>query len=170
MHTRRDRLFRHILAVAIAIAVASAPADAQDLGEGSQSYVNDFSRPGQATILVNVWGSAGQPGLWRVEKDVDLVDFLSVVGVPGIGTEDPGTRSTAYIAIYRTINGQRQEAYRRKVADILEDGATYPTLQSGDVVSVEVKRRRKIGLRTISSLVGTASSITLLILRFTDAN
>ena len=134
---------------------------------GAQSYVNDFSRPGQATMLVNVWGSAGQPGLWRVEKNVDLIDFLSVVGVPGIGLEEPGTRSTAYATIYRTVNGERREVFRQKIERLLQDGARYPTLADNDVLAIEIKRRRTIGLQVVSTIIGTASSITLLVLQLT---
>jgi hypothetical protein len=164
--------FCFVLFIVITTVVVVPTAASQDvpssLGGAQQGYVNDFSRPGQATILVNVWGNASKPGLWRVERTIDLIDFLSVVGVPGIGMEEPGMRSTTYIAIYRTVNGARRQTYREKVDDLLSDGAAYPTLGNNDIVSVEVERRRSVGLQLVGTVVGTASSITLLILRLSS--
>ena len=147
-------------------ASAQEPTGASDTGISTQ--VNTFARPGQATMLVNVWGSAGSPGIWRVERTVDLIDFLSVVEVPGIGLDEVGTRSTTYVVIYRTLRGERREAFRQKVKDLLQVGASYPNLQPNDVLSIEVKRRRKIGMQLISSIVGTTSSVILLVLRLSE--
>ena len=88
--------------------------------------------------------------------------------MPGVGLDEVGTRSKTYIVIYRTIGGERREAFRRNVKDLLQEGANYPRLQPNDVLSIEVKRRRKIGFQVISSIVGTTSSIILLVLRLTE--
>jgi len=132
---------------------------------GISTQVNTFARPGQATMLVNVWGSAGSPGIWRIERNVDLIDFLSVVQVPGIGLDEAGTRSKTYVVIYRTVGGERREVFRRRVKDLLQEGASYPGLQPNDVLSIEVEQRREIGLQVVSGIIGTASSLTLLFLR-----
>jgi hypothetical protein len=154
------------------IVLNSNPASAQEptgaSGTGISTQINTFARPGQATMLVNVWGGVGTPGIWRVERTVDLIDLLSVVGVPGIGLEEVGTRSKTYVVIYRTIGGERREAFRRNVKDLLQDGISYPSLQANDVLSIEVERRRRIGLQAISSVVGTTSSIILLVLRLSE--
>ena len=118
-------------------------------------------------MIVNVWGSASNPGLWRVERNVDLVDFLSVVGVPGVGDRQPGVRTRTYVAIYRSVNAQRRNVYRERVESILEDGAQYPELQENDILAIEVEESNRIGLQLVSSIIGTASSITLLVLRLT---
>jgi len=136
--------------------------------DGDNGLVQEFARPGRATMIVNVWGSARSPGLWRVERDVDLVDFLSVIGIPGVGDRQPGVRTRTYVAIYRSVNAQRRNVYRERVEAILEDGAQYPALQENDILAIEVEERNRIGFRLISSIVGTASSITLLIIRLTS--
>lgn len=168
-------LYRYLVWLAIfsfagSLALCSSVAHAQDVGMrpgGAASYLNDYSRPGEATIIINVWGSAGQPGLWRVERDVDLIDLLSVIGVPAVGSNSAGTRSKEFVAIYRIVNGERREVYRRRLKTLLEDGESYPSLQNKDVLAIEVEQRRRIGLTTFSTLVGTASSLTLLILNLT---
>ncbi|PEN12829.1 hypothetical protein CRI94_12555 [Longibacter salinarum] len=137
-------------------------------GSGStptDANIQTYARPGEATMIVNVWGEANRPGIWRVERDVDLVEFLSVVQVPGIGLDQIGQRSTPYVVIYRSVGGERKQIYREKIEDILEEGSSYPDLQNNDILAIEVKRRRTIGLRMISTLIGTASSLTLLVLR-----
>ena len=136
--------------------------------DGDNGLVQEFARPGRATMIVNVWGSARSPGLWRVERDVDLVDFLSVIGIPGVGDRQPGVRTRTYVAIYRSVNAQRRNVYRERVEAILEDGAQYPALQENDILAIEVEERNRIGLQLVSSIVGTASSITLLVLRLTN--
>jgi len=165
------RFFRSVILGSL-IVLCPLPASAQEpIGAsdtGINTLVNTFARPGQATMLINVWGSAGSPGIWRVERTVDLIDFLSVIEVPGIGIDEVGTRSTTYVVIYRSNGGERREAFRRKVKDLLREGVRYPKLQQNDILSIEVDRRRKIGLQLVSSIVGTASSLTLLILNITS--
>jgi hypothetical protein len=133
-----------------------------------RTQINTYARPGAATMVVNVWGSVGQPGLWRVERDVDLVEFLSVVGVPGVGQDNPGTREKNIITLYRVQRGERQEVYRKDVDAILADGAGYPSLQEGDILAITAQKRKTLGFQFFSTVVGTASSLTLLILRLTE--
>ena len=135
--------------------------------DGSDSFVFDFSRPGEATILVNVWGNVGRAGLWRVEREVDLVEFLSVVEVPGVGTNRIGTRARNVVTVYRQRNGERRIVYQKNLEDILEDGARYPQLRDRDVLEIETTQRQRIGFRLVSTIVSTVSSTASLILLLT---
>jgi hypothetical protein len=114
-----------------------------------------------------VWGAVNQPGLWRIEQKTDLVQFLSVVGVPAIGRDEAGVRIKVMISLYRTVQGTRRQVYTRDVEEILAEGAEYPILENGDILEVETIERRSIGLRFVSTLIGTASSLTSLILLLT---
>lgn len=148
-----------LLPLHVAVAQQSPPPDL----DRSQRVVQEFARPGEATVLLNVWGSVNRPGLWRVKREADLVELLSVVGVQGVGRNDAGTHSKTIVSVYRNIDGRRRQVYRRNVKDILAEGATYPTLMDRDVLEVETIRRRSIGFQTISTIVGTASSLASLI-------
>lgn len=159
---------RYLLPLLVIGLFATTPASAQQappLSERGNSQIQYYARPGVPTITVNVWGSVGQPGLWRVEPDVDLVEFLSVVRVPGLGLDEPGTREENFVTIYRTVDGERKEIYKKELNAILEDGASYPKLEEKDVVAVTQKRRRSLGVQFFASVAGAASSIALLVLQ-----
>lgn len=137
--------------------------------EESESFVKEYARPGRATMLINVWGNTAAPGLWRVEKSIDLISFLTLVGISGVGDRDRRVRTNTYITIYRsTASGERRQTYRQRVERILDSGASQPQLQDGDILSVEVEERSRVGLQLLSTIVGTASSITLLVLRLSS--
>lgn len=172
MSTHRRRLLR-VVSTLLLLVCLSSPAFGQGVPTGSAStgdpFINTFATPGVATITVNVWGSVARPGLWRIEKGADLVEFLSVTGLAsGAQNQRPGTRTKTYVAIYRTINGERRQVYRSDIEDILEDGNSYPVLQDDDVLGVQSIQRRSLGFQTVSLIVSTASSLaslTFLLLR-----
>ena len=147
---------------------ATEPLRGQDLSLPEQSYVNEFARPGQPTMTLYLWGSVGTTGIWRVERDVDLIQLLSAAQVPGIGQEQMDVRQRISLRVFRSGSGDRREVYSQRLNDILEEGAAYPDLQNGDVLLVETSQRRRIfSFQFISTIVGTASSLALLVLRLT---
>jgi len=131
------------------------------------TFVKNFARPGQPTMIVYLWGNVAQAGLWRVEPNVDLIELLTAAQVPGVGTRTPGIRQNIFVNVYRSTNS-RQRIYRRDITKLLEEAAEYPTLQPQDIVEIEIRERRSFGLRTVSAIIGTISSITLLALRLTS--
>ena len=132
-----------------------------------QPFVNTFARPGQPTIRVYILGSVGATGIWRIERQTDLVELLSAARVAGIGQDQPDYNQRVNLRIYRTNADDRRKIYDEQLSDILAEGTTYPPFQEGDVLEVETERRRTIGLALISQVIGAASSVTLLILRLT---
>jgi len=166
-HTVMSIHGKHLLCILfttllLLVSSVSAPAQMPSADIDGDPYINVFAAPGAATVTVNVWGAVSRPGLWRVEKGVDLIKFLSVTGLAGIGQTRPGTRTKTFVSIYRNIDGVRREVYRSDVEDILGDGATYPVLEDDDVLGVETIQRRSLGFQTASLVVGTASSLASL--------
>jgi hypothetical protein len=141
------------------------PAASAQVVPSEAGFVSDFARPGEPTMVIYLWGNISQGGLWRVERDVDLIELLSAAQVPGVGTISPGVRQRIHVNIYRTVDGDRQRVYREEISQLLEEGAEYPSLSSRDIVEIEIRTRQRIGLGTISTVIGTLSSITLLTLR-----
>jgi hypothetical protein len=155
--------------LALSTGFSLSPVHAQGTGAlgDADTFVFEYARPGEATILVNVWGNVARAGLWRVERDVDLVEFLSVVEVPGVGTNRIGTRSRNVVTVYRQREGERTVVYRRNLEDILEDGVQYPRLENRDVLEIETTQRQRIGFRLVSTIISTVSSTASLILLLT---
>jgi hypothetical protein len=158
-----------ILAVSLLL-FAPASAHAQPTTGGAEGIVTDFSRPGQPSMIIYLWGGVSRPGLWRVERDVDLVQLLTAAGVPSIGTDPAGTRRRTFIRVYRTSGDNRTEVFEQRVDRLLAEGSTYPPLQAEDIVEVQVKERRAVGIQLIGTLVSTASAVTLLVLRLTSGS
>jgi len=132
--------------------------------------VIDFSRPGQPSMTVYLWGGVGRAGLWRVERNVDLVQLLSAAQVPSIGTDRSGIRRRTSVNVYRLVNDKRRQIYSVRVDDLLKDGASYPQLQPEDVVEVKVRERRSVGIALIGTIISTASTVTLLALRLASGS
>lgn len=131
---------------------------------------NRFARPGMPTNEVWVWGEVSQPGIWRVERGADLVQFLSHLRVPGALQQQPERVNRFTLRIYRGAPQDREEIYSIRLDDLLERGDEYPELQDGDIIAVELRQRRsrlriaQLAVSTISS----AASLTLLFLRLRD--
>ena len=133
-----------------------------------QRFINEFTRPGRPTMTVSLWGSVAYPGVWNVERDVDLIDLLSAAQIPGAGVVEPDVRQQAVIKLYRPVNGERREIYRADLEQLLGEGQSYPTLANGDIVEVVLVRRRRVGFQFVTQIVGTSATLTLLVLRITQ--
>jgi hypothetical protein len=137
----------------------------QDLQLPEQSYVNEFARPGQPTMTLYLWGSVGTTGIWRVERDVDLIQLLSVAQVPGIGASQQNVRQNFILHIYREIDGERTQIYEEEIQNLIGGGArSVPSLQDGDILAVETQTRQRISLNLIFTTLRTVSSFLSLYL------
>jgi hypothetical protein len=140
-------------------------AQAQNLPLPEQSYVNEFARPGQPTMTLYLWGSVGTTGIWRVERDVDLIQLLSVAGVPGVGTSERDVRRRFILHIYRDEGGERREVYAEEVENLIGGGAApVPPLQDGDILAIETRERRRISVNLVFTTLRTVSSFLSLYL------
>jgi len=136
------------------------------LGGGSSSFEFEFYRPGRPTMIVYIWGAVGQPGIWRVERGVDLIPLLSAARVPGVGTSPQGVRQHYLVRIFRDTGGGRREIYQERLEKLVRGGARpYPPLQEGDILVVEMRQRTRFGWRTAFEITRTiAQMLTLYLL------
>ena len=134
-----------------------------------EEMTQTYARPGIPTQTVYLWGDVSTAGVWRVERNIDLVELLSAARLTGIGQGNPGYRQRTVIQIYRRSGTSGHTlVYEATAEELLAPEATYPGLEDQDVVEVETRTRRKIGFQLVSSIIGTAASLTLLVLRLTD--
>ena len=131
---------------------------------------NRFARPGVPTNEVWVWGEVSQPGIWRVERGVDLVQFLSHLRVVGVGQEQAERVRRFTVKIYRGQPRDRSLIYEVRLDELLEQGGDYPDLEEGDILAVEVEERRtRLRIfRTVVGAIGSGASLALLFLRIFD--
>lgn len=161
----RSALSRSILFAVGLLLVSAYPAQAQvPLGEENR-FAFEFARPGRSTMTIYVWGSVGSPGIWQVERDVDLIALLSAARVPGIGQEEAETRQEVILSVYRGAEGQRQQVFEANLEDMVAEGAAYPSLQGEDILVVRTERKTRFSFRALSQYVGTLSTLVLLFLR-----
>ena len=155
-----------VFAPTLLLSLATAlPLKAQDLPLPEQSYINEFARPGQPTMTLYLWGSVGTTGIWRVERDVDLIQLLSVARVPGVGASQQDVRQNFILHIYREVNGERSQIYEEEIQNLIGGGAKpVPPLQSGDVLTVETQTRRRLNLNLVFTTLRTVSSFLSLYL------
>ena len=155
----RYRLAALLMVGLLASGLSPFTAQAQNLPLPEPGYVNEFARPGQPTITLYLWGAVGNAGIWRVERDVDLIQLLSVAGVPGIGTSERQVRQRFVLHIYRQQSGERREIYEEEVENLIGGGAgPVPALQDGDIIAVETESRRRIGVDLVFTTLRTISS------------
>jgi hypothetical protein len=131
---------------------------------------NRFARPGVPTNEVWVWGEVSQPGIWRVERGVDLVQFLSHLRVVGVGQEQADRVRRFTVKIYRGQPRDRSLIYEVRLDELLEQGGDYPDLEEGDILAVEVEERRtRLRIfQTVVGAIGSGASLALLFLRLSD--
>lgn len=164
-----DRILRHLISVFCLLLIASGGASfgqsTSDF-EGQQGNVYTYARPGEATQTVYVWGGVDRPGVWRIATDTDLVELFSVVHPGGYGAEGTGTRTEIVFRINRSSGGTMQVVHEMRLQNLLEmNPAQRPTLQAEDVIEVRATQSRKFSFSTVSTVVGTLSSVTLLVIR-----
>ena len=175
----RPRLIhlRHALTVLVAVVAASAPLRAQTFGEveqrrsTSQAYFVHVL-PGEATVVVSVWGTVQRPGTYEVSAGMDMGEVLSLAGGPILApirqtTETDLTRETR-VRLYRIDGAARTRLYDATLGEMVAAPAAYPTLAEGDVVEVTTfeTERRRWTWRDTATLGGLAASALIAISQF----
>lgn len=134
----------------------------------------EYARTGRATITLYVWGAVDRPGIWHVERDATLIEVLSLANVQ----TGKSAQEKRFLRIYRggeatssppDPGARRDLVFESDLQDVLTSARVAPGIQDGDIISIEVEIQEKVfTLRNISSFIGTAASLTLLIIRLTS--
>jgi hypothetical protein len=126
-------------------------------------------------MTLYVWGAVSRPGIWVVEREASLVEVLSLVNVQTEGNLQEGVRENRFLRIYRGVEvsagsagpyPERSLVFETPLEDVRMSSQPPAGLRDGDILAIEVERKRTwFTLRNISSVLGAAASITLLIIR-----
>lgn len=166
------RSFTLLGACLLLIAIGSTSASAQSLNELDRSryspaaYYN-YSEPGDVTILVNVWGTVRNPGLYEVPRGTTLSTLFSVAGGPSVAQRTRRQTRTIEVRLVRNEGGERRPIFHSEMEnDIIVENED-PVLQAGDVLTVETVVRQGFGWRDLATIVGSGASLALIIERIT---
>lgn len=165
---------RLLLGLACLLFLATGhPLQAQNLSNptdvtASGTAYRIFAQPGEPTVQVLVLGD-GATGMYVVGADTDLVELLALTGTGATGSGSADVVRDVTVRLMREQGGQRAIVYEQEFEGFLSNPASYPRLQDGDIFTVEVEQRRRLGLREVLEVSSRLASITLLVLRLADA-
>lgn len=134
----------------------------------SAQQVTQYARPGQPTMTIYVMGGSGDAGIWQVERDIDFIEFLTLLNVARPLQERQDRRTKIVLRLYRGQSSRRDLIYEASLEETVEGEEPTPTLTNGDVLIVEPVTRSRLTVRTISSIISAVSGITLLAIRFSN--
>lgn len=139
-----------------------------DGGTGTAT-VYAYIPPGQPVKEVDVWGAIRQPGRYRIPRDMELLDLLTLAGGPIIGTDEEGQSQEAVVRISRAQeDGERVQIYEAQLDEITYDSRNVPDLLEEDIVSVQVRVRARLYWRDVLSVTTSVAALTLLFLNIFD--
>ena len=150
----------------LAVGSAAFAQNPDDVIATGTSY-HIYAQPGEPTVEVFVLGEASS-GVYVVGETTNLLELLALTGAGATVIDDAEFERDATVRLMREQGGSRSVIYEKPFESFLAEPATYPMLQDGDIFSIEVNQRRKIGLREYLQYASSLASITLLILRLTN--
>jgi hypothetical protein len=160
------------IAVLVAPLLASAPTASAQFGAPTEvisqgtSY-RIFTRPGEATIRVQVLGEVGS-GIYVIGSSTTLSELLALAGGPQLGEGNLNVRRTVIVRVLREAGGSRQVIYETDVDTMLREPGTHPELQDNDLVTVQSHLRQHYGFRETLQLVSSVGTLVLLALRLSQ--
>ncbi len=125
----------------------------------SQAAYYHYAEPDDITILVNVWGSVRNPGLYEVPRGTSLSKLFSLAGGPAMGTHREGQERKLTVRLSRKRDGGRHIIFEETMENEVIVFEENPVLRDGDVLTAETYVENAFTWRTALSLVGTAASL-----------
>ena len=166
-----SRIPRAVRLVGLVLALA-APCAAQAQIEYEQSRYNPaayyrYVEPGDVPIVVNVWGSVRNPGLYEVPREMKMRGIISLAGGPFSGDIRSREGQEITIELSRTVGGERQVIYRTTVEDQVFVPEVDLEIQDGDVLVVERRLSERFVWRDVFPVISAAGSVIGIILALT---
>ncbi|GIV60646.1 SLBB domain-containing protein [Rhodocaloribacter litoris] len=147
------------------------PVQAQQLTEFERSrfspaaYYN-YAEPGDVTMLVNVWGSVRNPGLYEVPRNTRLSTLISLAGGPDLATNASlQANRTITIRLIRDAGGTRSTVFSTSMRNEVLIFDENPVLQEGDVLVMETILKPKIIWKDVFPIVAALGTVALAIER-----
>lgn len=93
-----------------------------------------FAKPGDLTIIVNVWGNVDKPGRYEISSTLNLINLLSLAGGPGREAKLGEVSITRLVGSDSTV---RRVTFIINLEDLTKVSERDLTLYPGDTIILE---------------------------------
>ena len=140
------------------------------LSRASNAAYFNYTRPGDVSVIVNMWGTVRFPGRYELTKGSDLGDAVSLGGGPSDSGERPDDYSRVItVTLSRQGITGREVIFQSELSQIVESKVNLPTLTDDDVIYINTVSHTKANFRSLylpaMNLLATA---LLVVLRIVD--
>lgn len=148
----------------------SAQVTSIDLSRASNAAYFNYTRPGDVSVIVNLWGTIRFPGRYELTRGSNLGDAVSLAG----GPSDTGERPDEFdriitVTLSRKGIGGREVIFQSELSQIVESNVNLPVLADDDVLYINTVSTSRPSFRNIylpaMNLVATG---LLIVLRIVD--
>lgn len=157
----------------VATSAIAPDVQAQNYGqvEETDTNVNSyffFVEPGEGSIDVKVMGTVRNPGLYRLGEGTDLGQLLALSGGPVLNVRQEERDRETTIRLFRPQSSGEQKLIFEEDFEggITTQSASYPQLQDGDVMTVEVIEDRQFEWRDALTILSAVASVAFAIGQF----
>ncbi len=125
-----------------------------------------FVQPGMATVRIHVLGTVRSPGVYELNKGTDLGEALAFSGGPTLAVRPRANQREVMVRLFRPQMDNPLPLYEAEFNNAIGSPSTYPVLEDGDVLTVEIIERQgfswRDGLTIVSGLSAIASVVIIL--------
>ena len=157
------------LFVALSCAFAGSVVAQNNVAELTTLARNEYYLPGKPVMDLYILGATELQGPLRVNQDITFLELVAHLLPAGVGSVPAGVKQISTMDVYRSDSQGRRLIYSEDFRSILRGEVNPPSLQHNDMVIFEhVEREKRLTFRNVSTVIGAASSIVLLVFRLRD--
>ena len=159
-------MFRILAAVVFTCTMSITAAEAQTISELERSRSNmasfyNYSEPADVTMLVNVWGTVRNPGLYEVPQDLHLSRLLSLSGGPIVSPRQNRQDRTIQVRLFRDGPSGRELLFETEMQNEVLASVDDPLLLDGDVITVETVVRQRFSWRDAFPIIAAIGTVAI---------
>lgn len=122
-----------------------------------------FVRPGVMTVQVYLMGPVGKPGVYELSEGTTIGQLLAFAGGPTMSPRPTTSRRTITIRMYRPAVSGSEPMLEASFDQIIGSAGNTPSLQDGDVLTVEIVEKQRFNWREGLTLIGSLSALGIVI-------
>ena len=124
------------------------------------SYFN-YSEPADVTMMVNVWGTVANPGLYEIPQQTHLSRLLSLSGGPIVSPRTDRSDRTIEVRLFRVDGGGRSIIFKAEMRNEIIASTEDPLLRDGDVITVETIVHQRFSWRDAFPIIAAIGTVAI---------